>query len=672
MLPQEGMYDFEPDTGFDDTGSFFGSIAKGLGKAAGAVGKAASSVTKVALAPANLVVKGLSHVPVLGGVVNAVHGLATMPIRASQQILEGGNISKVAVANLKSALNNVKTVGPWAQTVLSLVPGIGTGLSAGIGAGLALAEGKPISEAMLAAVKGAMPGGPAAQSAFSVAQGALQGKPIDQIAIGALPLSPQAKSLLIQGLNAAKDIAKGKNVSKSLLDNAIKSLPPQYAKAVQVGVAMGHAKNIQDALKTGAKGAASYAVQKVGGQVMNRVRPGIPNINLSRPKGVISAFSPQLKNAINTLKKNPTLAGQNLSVLAGRMGTTQQTALQALRHVATQRLLPWRSLSPHSAAFVRKWSPNSPMRALSHFGHNTAGLDEAGTHYIVAKGDSPFSIAQKLTGNGNNWTQLKALNKDKKPTIDKNVWVGEVLNIPESWQKPVAKTAATAPVAVLNQPTTTAPATITTPAPVFSVAPGTLQAKSILIAWSKTDGINEAGAPNYGNDAVDLSTDFGPRDKLELMAFQNWDNKTGNAGLKVDGILGPKSLAELQHWSETRAQRALPAASIPGIMTLPEVVIEASAPAKSPLPAVTAPAPLPAPVAVIPALQLPAPVAVSVPQAPVPVVAPPQKPATPASVAAASPKGSSLGPMAAGAAAGALMFGLPGAIIGGIAGAAMS
>lgn len=880
MLPQWGMNrqqallalspDFDPYS--DDTSGFFSSIGHALTH--NPVAKVAAKVSSVAIkpltVPGNFVAKKMSKVPILGGVYNAAHRLAIMPVVVTQQVMEGDKIDKVALRNFKQALADTKTVGPWAQTVVSFVPGIGTGVSAAIGAGLALAEGKPISEIMMAAVKGALPGGAAAQMAFNAAQAAIQRKPLDQIAISALPISDQQKALITQGLAAVKDIAAGKNVAHSIVDHAIQSLPPQYAKAVQIGMAMGHAKSLQDALKTGAAGAADIALSKAGvsdankkllsqgygaakdiaagknvvksigshavnaalsssalkGAMSNQVskylpmvqnvlqsnhgplgtvaagalhqmsggltgknleklglataagampanikkaidvsgairngsplltkalkeglshyaqgshehigfqtainalksnpniaalgayrkslategskrafdsaigmisnvahanpsllkRAGsIPVINLSRQKGGLSPFQPNLKNAIDTLKRNPTLSTEHPMVLANKFGTSQQTVLQALKHVSGSRLLPWRSLTPGAANFIRKWAPQAPLSALSHGTADTAGLDETGTKYIVAKGDSPWSIAQKLSGNGNNWKQLIPLNADKKPSVDKGVWTGEVLNIPAAWQKPTTQVASPGP-ATSTQPTPVRPVA-STPGKVLStasVAPSILQAKSILVAWSKTDGVNQAGLSDYGQQAADLSTTFGPRDSMVLMSFQNWDNKTAKVGLVVDGILGPKSLAALQQWAESRAKQSVPGVpvitSTPGggtVTTLPEVLITATPPVSPGIPQQSTALPptpsLPTPAAV-PVVTAPATSAATPPA--LPPVASPASPATPTSVAATTGQsGSKFGPALAGAAIGGTLGGLPGAVLGGIAGAMMS
>lgn len=708
-----GFYDDNPDCA-----GLFSSIGKAFKSVGKAVGKPLASVTKIVTtpitAPAKLLGKVAGKVPVLGTIVNAVNQVALSPINVTQAILEGGRIDKVMLKNFKDTLASVKTLGPYIQTVISFVPGIGTGVSAAIGAGLALAEGKSITEAMMSGVRGALPGGPAAAMAFDVAKAAIERKPIDQIAIAALPISPQQKTLLAQGLNAVKDIAAGKNVAHSIVDNAVKALPPQYAKAVQIGMAMGHAKNLQEALKTGAKEAAKVGLSMAAPQVVKALPPSVTNIvnnvakkvplspadvvelakhkitpaaalalakknlpstivgvanpmrsplfiransipviALAKQATKISAIPSATEAVVRAVSRNPALIASSRQLLAQGMRTNAATVNDAIKIAQQKRLLPWKSLSPQTVSFLRMHAPNAPLPALRHLHTNIAGLDSAGTAYIVEKGDSPWKIAQKLTGNGNRWKELLAYNKDKKPTLDKNVWVGEVINLPPTWQKP--KAPAPAPTTALPSIPTPAPTLTPTPDLVSAatqaandIIPGVLQAKTILVAWSKTDGINQAGVTDYGQQAVDLTPNMGPRDVLQLQSFQVWDNKTLGDGLNTSGNLDARSLQALQSWATARAAQG--STSSPG---LPRQVD----------PVVTSPdTTIPALPVVVPTEVIPTAIGGTAPSTtPTPAVAPKQ----PSS-------GGSLVPVALGAIAGGLLFGLPGAIGGTVAGAAIS
>ncbi len=737
----EGLYHLHLQ-GYDTAG-LFSSIGHAFKSAAKAVGKVAAKVTKVATlpitAPTKLLTKAVAKIPVLGGIVGAVNNLALLPINVTQQVLEGGRIDKVALANFKTALASVKTIGPYIQTVISFVPGIGTGISAAIGAGLALANGQSISQALVAGVKGALPGGPAAQAAFSVAQAAIERKPISQIALAALPISDQQKKLLNQGLSAAKDIASGKNVAQSVIDNAVKSLPPALGKAVQIGMAMGHAKSLQDAMKIGAGGAASAALSiasatatmpkalmpamKVAanvarggvtpanvlavakGQVPASImaampknasallsnaaklakggvtpakalalakqtapkgitnmrspiyfRAGsIPPINLARKVVALSAVPSATKAVVDAVRRNPALMGASRQLLAQNMRTNGATVNDAMAILARSKpggLLPWRSLAPHTVSFVKRFAPNAAVTALRHAHTNIAGLDSTGTVYIVEKGDGPWAIAQKLTGNGAKWKELLAYNKDKKPTIDKNIWVGERINLPPTWQKPVNIN----PPPITALPSAPPPSIAPLPDPVTqvttaasSIVPAILQAKAILAAWGKTDGINQAGLTDYGMNPADMATTMGPRDTLMLGSFQAWDNKTLNDNLPIDGNLDARTLQALQAWATARATSVVPAVASaatpsvsPGIPQSPPAVevIPTVIGGTDPTIVVT---PKPAP-------------------GPTPAVA---KPGVPA-------KGGGMGLIAGGAVIGGLLFGVPGALIGAAGGAAIS
>lgn len=587
------------------------------------------------------------------------------------------------------------------NAVSSAAKGIGKGASFAYNKAIkpTVQKGLPIVQTVL---KNTGPFGMVASGALGAMKAGLSGKNLENIAWAAA--EGAAPSGIDKAVGAAHAIRNGSNVLKTAINTGVSHFmagTPEHLgfetaiatlKKTGSKVALGVAR--RNLPTEGAKRAFDSAIGTVS-QVVSKnpaslaQRAGSAFVpDLSKAKGKLSPHAPNLQHAIDSIRRNPTLAAQNPLVLANKLGTTQQTVLQAVRMASTNRLLPWRSLSPSAMRFVRKWAPNAPVQALGHGTRDTAGLDESGTKYIVEKGDSPFKISLKLTGNGNRWVELKPLNADKKPSITQNVWVGEVLNIPPSWQKP--KASASPGPAVASQPIPVAPSAPVVKTPVsISVAPGILQAKSIMVAWSKTDGVNQAGVSNYGSTAADLSTDFGSRDSMELMSFQNWANKTGLAkpALVVDGKLGPKSLAVLQQWAESRAAQAAPAAPVaslplpPSVTTLPEILIEASAPVKvgpsAPVvsaPVASAPAVTPAIVPVAsPAAPIAATPAPSSPAQAIPAVASPAAPATTQTVAAQTPvSGSKMAPALAGAAIGGVTFGLPGAIIGAVAGAAMA
>jgi hypothetical protein len=107
---------------------------------------------------------------------------------------------------------------PLAQLGVGFVPGLGHGVNAAIGAGLALADGKPITEAMIEAVKSAIPGGPLAKMALDV------------------------------GMRSAVDLASGKRFDAIALEAVRRHLPGGEAAkiAFDTGLALAQGKKIQD------------------------------------------------------------------------------------------------------------------------------------------------------------------------------------------------------------------------------------------------------------------------------------------------------------------------------------------------------------------------------------------------------------------------------------------
>lgn len=298
-------------------GSFFSKIKNAVKSVAKAiVPKVVKQAAQKVVAVAKKVATAIAKVPVLGTIIKAAGSLALLPAKATAQLVQGKRISAIAVDQFKSAISSVKTLAPYVQTVISFVPGIGTGISAGIGGALALASGQKIGDALLAAAKSALPGGPVAQAAFSIAADVMHGKPITTIAIDALPIAPAAKTALLSGLQAAKDIAAGKNIVTSVLDNAVKNLPPQVQKAVSIGVALGHAKNLQQMAGAAVQGAAQLATAAAqGSSAAAQLAAGIksPALVAAVQKGIAAhqavstivqhaqAGHPQATNIVNAL-----------------------------------------------------------------------------------------------------------------------------------------------------------------------------------------------------------------------------------------------------------------------------------------------------------------------------------------------------------------------------------
>lgn len=242
----------------------FGFLKKAVRAARKGVGGAIKGVAKAG----RTLGKELGKVPVVGSGLKGVYNLTlNAPFQVASDIAKGERLDRVGMKALKSQVANVKAVAPYAQTVIGLVPGIGQSINAGLGAGLALAGGQPLSKALLAGIKGALPGGMIAQAAFDVGQSAIEGKPITSIGLSALPIPTDQKKAIALGLDAAARIAKGERVDKAILvqaESAMLMLPPEARTGLNLGIAVAQGKNLQKIALKSIQPAALGALQKGG------------------------------------------------------------------------------------------------------------------------------------------------------------------------------------------------------------------------------------------------------------------------------------------------------------------------------------------------------------------------------------------------------------------------
>jgi len=231
--------------------SWVGNIVKTAGAALHAVASAAVTVT-------GALSKVVGKIPIVGGPLSAAFDVAlTGPFRVTDGIVEGKRIDKVVMGELKAGLNVAHEVAPYAQTVLSLAPGVGSGLSGAIGAALAIADGRPITDALKQGLKDAAPGGPAGRAIMSVATGVMSGKGIDQIALDAIPIPDAQKQALAKALEITKAVASGERIdkvalaqAKGVIETVAKQVGPDVAKSLKVGIAVGHAEKLQSIMKS--------------------------------------------------------------------------------------------------------------------------------------------------------------------------------------------------------------------------------------------------------------------------------------------------------------------------------------------------------------------------------------------------------------------------------------
>jgi hypothetical protein len=222
---------------FDDIGDWLGDAASCCGRILEAGGKL------------------ISEIPIIGDIFTAAFHLVVAPFQMALAIARGANIGDAIIDAAKSAVAAVHELAPYIQAVLSVVPGIGTGLSAVISGGLALASGMPIDQVLIEAVKGAIPGGPLAQAAFIVASSTISaaahgediGSALERGAVqGGMQLMKFTPNVLESLSTAGKDLSDGaSNAAMSALDTVTKAVPPEAMKGLELAISFGAGASIQ-------------------------------------------------------------------------------------------------------------------------------------------------------------------------------------------------------------------------------------------------------------------------------------------------------------------------------------------------------------------------------------------------------------------------------------------
>jgi hypothetical protein len=364
---------------------FLGKILSSAGRAVGNFAKAvvrnpirsvrdaASGIASGVADLSSSVADTLGKIPIIGAGLKGLYGFTygTL-IQSAANVVSGVRLDKVVSRHFESQVQNIKEIAPYVQTVISLVPGIGPGISGAISAGLTLAQGKPLDEALLAAAIGAVPGGALAKSMAQMAVAAASGKPLSDIAVSALPIPPAAKEALQAGLRVASDVAQGKRVDKSLLAEAnrqIERLPAQYRKAAQIGIALGQGKKLQD-----------VAMQ----QLPTLIAAGGP---LARAGRTIAMQSPVLRQARGLIAH-----GQHGFDIAQGLLARGSVPFHEIKRVRSAfRGAALKGFDAAIALHRRRFASRRPTRELESFGQFEAQTPEYGE---VESGEAVVSAAE--------------------------------------------------------------------------------------------------------------------------------------------------------------------------------------------------------------------------------------------------------------------------------------
>ncbi|WP_091683116.1 hypothetical protein [Methylocapsa palsarum] len=286
-------FDYDPEMEY-----FLGGLIRSAGRAVKgavrAVGKIGPirDIARAAGSIANTVSKAadaIGKIPILGDVARAgVGGLrlalgpTAIAIDAGSRLARGQSIGDALKGAVKGQIDAVRDQLKVAEMVAPFIPGVGTGVAAALGAANALAAGRPITEAVLAAARGAVPGGRIAQAAFDVAMNLAKGRNIGEAALAAardqLPGGPAARA----AFDGAVALAQGKRLQDAAFTAAGRILPPSpyAADALDFVRRVSNGQNVQNA-------ALSVAGQRILRQVRANsvVAAALPGAVRSLPAG---------------------------------------------------------------------------------------------------------------------------------------------------------------------------------------------------------------------------------------------------------------------------------------------------------------------------------------------------------------------------------------------------
>lgn len=607
------------------------------------VGWFGSKLVKKAKGAVKGAVKGVSKgVKAVGKVAAKVPGVSTAlaPVSLVADVAKGRNVIKSVRKRGGQVVADTRKALPVAATVVSFVPGAGTAVSAGLRAGAALSEGKSIRQIAEEAALGAVPGGHLARAGLKTAIKVGRGKNVlRSVGEGALEYGEQAiggGELAKRAFAIGKGVAKGQNVARTVGREAVSYAKSQVPAgisrtALEAATKIARGKNVARSL---GEGAVQVAAERLpGGELTRRVaKVGISAArgqNVLRAAGreavsfaeanVPSAISKQIQTVVGTAK-SITPRGTSMPLQFGRpsYGLPPSISPENVRRIATTvsprrpQLGPVRVSRAAKAAFrpLSMGARSMLVRALPHMRGEVSGLSESGTEWIVESGDTGSKIAQKLTGNPNRWTELRSVNPKVMgrgaAAIKKYgfpIYVGDRVILPSSWIQVVAKPPAQSAPATPSQQT----------APPVQMPAGDIaaqgQARTILAAWGRSDGVNQPGVVrDYGGQSELLATAWTSRDVLQGGAFADWWKANGGGSNLNNGYWSDELARALNTWAERKASQVTNTAMsgggivIPSLTGPPAVPVPAAVPPTQPTPVA-----VPAPAGSTPAMTLPVP-----------------------------------------------------------------
>jgi hypothetical protein len=268
----------QPEVGADlaSVDGLFGFVKKAAKKAKKATRKAVRATAgRVTRTAQRAVAKtaGRAYKRIVPKKVRRVVSKVTRPVTRTAIYRSGMQPSRVLSGQFA---REVRRYGPTAArlaaTGASFVPGVGTGVAAGLSGAAAAAEGRSLGQIAKQAAMGAVPGGALGRAAVEAGYGVATGKRVDRALLAgarqAVPGGPAGQAIFDASLAVARGKRPDRAVKQAAVRMAMSQVPPQYRGVAAAGIAAAQGKRVDRALL----GAASQiARQQMAGQSQDRL-----------------------------------------------------------------------------------------------------------------------------------------------------------------------------------------------------------------------------------------------------------------------------------------------------------------------------------------------------------------------------------------------------------------
>lgn len=573
-----------------------GGLLKDIGGAVASVGEGAVSIAK--------------------GIATPVAALVTSPYKLASDIAQGKNVYDSLKDTVKRDLASVKEVAPYVQAVISFVPGVGAGVNAAIAAGAALAQGQPITSALVAGLKNAMPGGPIAAQAFDTAYNVARGQNLSEAALQAVVNNLPGGDIAKQAAQAAIAVAKGQNLQQAalgLVKGAVVSGDlklPGGELLTQTVVDLASGKSLKDVALGAAEGKAMQftknqlspfatgPMNSVGPRMLSTLnRESLPGLLPKEVKLVASSLlnTPSLRSlpiaevarrlnvpahiarsgAASVLQSVQRSGGSSVPMLANANALEQKipftaTFDQMMSRVASRAAPPAYSHNATTQRAAQLRAHANVFRQLQAHGLDAGALDPK-LMPTIKQGSTGDAVVQwqKILGvaaDGKFGPQTAAATKtfQQKHGLAADGIVG-----PNTWLAGLG--------AVITAPITPGAPPAGPSAPPPSSTP-------VLTGAMPVIRMGSTGAPVKTWQAflgIPADGQFGPQTDAATRAFQ------AKNGLAADGIVGPNT------WAKAMSGTAAPGSG-PPVITTPPITIPPIIPGMPPItlpPVVVSPPP---------------------------------------------------------------------------------